>query len=269
MLDSSESVLSNLVYHQQTLSNDISLKDQLNILSYEKTFAKNNVTYTSDELMIVPYTQESTQDSEDTQETEETETIEKNGKKIYIYNTHQTEGYQDGETVMDAAVVLADELESYGYEVVLETNDFTSYCSENGLTYNDLYTVSNKYMNDALVKYGGFDLLIDLHRDSVPREYTYVTIDGVSYAKSMMVIGGASQYATSATEISTTLTDNVNQIKDGIMKSVMTREGAYYNQYVCEGVILMECGSENNTFEEVQNSLKVIAQGIDQLMETR
>ena len=198
---------------------------------------------------------------------EKTNTTKKNGKKIYIYNTHQSEEYQGDKTVMDAATVLAEQLISYGYEVIVETNDFTKYCNEQGLTYNDLYMVSNKFLNDALVKYGGFDLIIDLHRDSVPREYTYVTIDGVSYAKTMMVIGGAAKYAQSSTQISKTITDNVNQIKNGIMKSVFTREGAYYNQYVCEGIVLMECGSENNTFEEVTNSIQVVAKGIHKMME--
>ncbi len=41
------------------------------------------------------------------------------------------------------------------------------------MTYDDAYLVSEKFMNDALVKYGGFDLCIDLHRDSVPRVYVY------------------------------------------------------------------------------------------------
>ena len=261
--------LSNFVYHQQPLSNDVSLKKQLNVLSYNTETEDKNVKTTSNELMIVPYTNQEVKVEEvvENKSEEKTNTTKKNGKKIYIYNTHQSEEYQGDKTVMDAAAVLAEQLISYGYEVIVETNDFTKYCNEQGLTYNDLYMVSNKFLNDALVKYGGFDLIIDLHRDSVPREYTYVTIDGVSYAKTMMVIGGAAKYAQSSTQISKTITDNVNQIKNGIMKSVFTREGAYYNQYVCEGIVLMECGSENNTFEEVTNSIQVVAKGIHKMME--
>lgn len=261
--------LTNFVYHQQTLSNDVSLKKQLNVLSYHMETENKNVKNTSDELMIVPYKNQEVKQEEvvESKNKENKETTKKNGKKIYIYNTHQSEEYQGKKTVMDAAVVLADQLTSYGFEVIIETNDFNKYCNEQGLTYNDLYLVSNKFLNDALVKYGGFDLMIDLHRDSVPREYSYVTIDNVDYAKTMMVIGGAAKYVQSSTKISKTITDNVNQIKNGIMKSVFTREGAYYNQYVCEGVVLMECGSENNTFEEVKNSIQIVAQGIHKMME--
>ena len=139
-----------------------------------------------------------------------------------------------------------------GYKVVLETNDFNAYCNTHGLTYNDLYTVSNKYLNDALVNYGGFDLCIDLHRDSVPRAYSYIKIGNKTYAKAMMVVAGSSSNVKSATKISTTLTDMVNKRKNGIMKHVMTRQEAYYNQYVHKGIVLMECGSDYNTFEEVK-----------------
>lgn len=41
----------------------------------------------------------------------------------------------------------------------------------------------------------------------------------------------------------------------------MTRE-AYYNQEVAKNIILMELGGDVNTFEEVSNSLDVIADGI-------
>ena len=189
-----------------------------------------------------------------------------NGKKIYIYNTHQSESYIGGNTVMDAAVVLSNHLKEKGYEVVLETNDFEQYCREHNLTYNDLYVVSNKYLNEALVHYGGFDLCIDLHRDSVPREYTYVTLDGKKYAKIMMVVGGSAKYVESVKKNSTTIINNVNKHKNGIMKNMMVRDIAYYNQEVCEGIILIECGSDHNTFDEVKRSLEYLAMGIDDFL---
>ena len=36
--------------------------------------------------------------------------------------------------------------------------------------------------------------------------------------------------------------------------------------YVHKGIVLMECGSDYNTFEEVKNTLGIVAQGIDELM---
>lgn len=268
--ESSEDFMHNLIYHQTVISQDISLKKQLNVWSYNEnlTLPKDEIKVetTSEDPLIVPKTATKKEQS-DTKKKDNYKAAKANGKKIYIYNTHQDEKYKGGKTVMDAAVILSGHLEKKGYKVVLETNDFNAYCNAHGLTYNDLYTVSNKYLNEALVNYGGFDLCIDLHRDSVPREYSYITIGNKAYAKAMMVVAGSSSNVKSATKISTTLTDMVNKRKNGIMKNVMTRQEAYYNQYVHEGIILMECGSDYNTFTEVKNTLAVVADGIDELMQ--
>lgn len=269
--ENSQDFMHNLIYHQQVVAQDISLKKQLNVWSYNEnlTLPKDEIKVetTLEDPMIVPgdNKQEKKENSSDAS-TDKKQNVPSNGKKIYIYNTHQDEKYQGGKTVMDAAVILAGHLEKKGYKVVLETNDFNAYCNTHGLTYNDLYTVSNKYLNDALVNYGGFDLCIDLHRDSVPRAYSYIKIGNKTYAKAMMVVAGSSSNVKSATKISTTLTDMVNKRKNGIMKHVMTRQEAYYNQYVHKGIVLMECGSDYNTFEEVKNTLGIVAQGIDELM---
>lgn len=255
-------ILHNFIYHPKIVSNDINLKEQLNVLTYNKNLTipqqEIEIETTYEKPMIVPNTIQKEEDLK--------KDIKSNGKRIYIYNTHQGEKYSDGKSVMDAAVILGKKLEEKGYKVVLETNDFEKYLNTHGLNYDDLYLVSNKYLNEALVNYGGFDLCIDLHRDSVPREYSYITIDGKSYAKSMMVIGGSSKNVNSATKISSILTDKINHNKNGIMKSVMTRDIAYYNQQVCEGVILMECGSDHNNFDEVKNTLEYISIGIDELL---
>lgn len=256
----SNDFMNKLVYRQQTIQQDLSLKKQLNVLSYNSnlTIPKEEIEIetTSETPMIVPRTSEK----------KVAKSPKKNGKKIYIYNTHQDEAYKGGKTVMDAAAILGKQLKNMGYEVILETNDFVAYRDSHHLTYNDAYAISNKYLSDALVNYGGFDLCIDFHRDSVPRNSSYLKIGKTSYAKSMMVVAGSSKNVKSATKISTTLTDNINKYKNGIMKSVMTRKEAFYNQFVHEGVILMECGSENNTFEEVNNTISIVAKGIDDLM---
>ncbi|MEG0346220.1 MAG: stage II sporulation protein P, partial [Erysipelotrichaceae bacterium] len=173
-----------------------------------------------------------------------------NKKKIYIYNTHQQEGYSDTGSVMEAAALLSNELVKLGYEVVLETNDFNKYANDNNLNYNQLYLVSSKYLNDAFVNYKGFDLVIDLHRDSIPRNLTYYTEGKLNYAKMMLVVGGLSDNSYDVTKTSATLTDIINKEHNGMMRSVMNRE-AYYNQQMFPKMILIELGSDANTFDEV------------------
>ena len=281
-----DDLLNNFVYKQKTINSSLSLKDSLNVLSYNSnlTIPKEDISEvetTQDNPSVVPKTtdeQKDTSQSKDdgknnkaessdkkTEEKSEDKKVKSTGKRVYIYDTHQDESYKGGKTVLDAAAILAQKLEDRGIKVVLETNDFIRYRDTHGLTYNESYVVSYKYLNEALVNYGGFDMCLDLHRDSIPREASYINIDGKNYAKGMFVVGGLGKNAKTATKLSTTLADTINAKKNGIMKGVMTRE-AYYNQEVAKNIVLMELGGDVNTFEEVSNSLDVIADGIHDVL---
>lgn len=284
MFSDSKTFISHLVYRQEPLQQNLSIKEHLNVLSYNSnlTLSEEEVTVetTQDHPSVVPQpdpaptpqetppVKEEEQPNNNPSGQTETPPVTSNGKKIYIYNTHQEEGYDGGQTVMDGAAILGKKLEEKGFKVILETNNFLEYRNTHGLTYNEAYKASYDYLNEALVNYGGFDLCIDFHRDSVPREASFISANGKNYAKAMMVVGGLSSNVETATATSSTLTDIVNHKLNGIMKGVMTRE-AYYNQQVHKDIILMEVGGDVNTFEEVTNTLDIIAEGIHELLMSR
>lgn len=185
-----------------------------------------------------------------------------NSPLIYIYNTHQNETYRGGESVYQAALYLAERLQQLGFQVVVESGDFQAYGRENGLDYNYSYQISRSFINDAIMEYGGFDYMIDFHRDAVPYESSIlVGEDGRTYAKLMCVVGGLGEYAYEIGKMASTISDNTNRYLPGIMKNTMTRE-AVYNQDLSESMILIENGSDTNSFEEVQNSLDILAKGL-------
>lgn len=186
-------------------------------------------------------------------------------KSIYIYSTHQQEAYIGDLTVYNASQILAEKLRIFGYTVVVEDGDFIKYGQENDMDYNMSYQVSRKFITDAIMNHAGFDLIIDFHRDSVPRESTYITVNGIDYAKMMCVIGGLTENAYEITKTASTLYDSCNALVNGIMKNTMTRE-AYYNQDMSSKMLLIEVGSDNNTFDEVKNSVDVLASGIAQIL---
>lgn len=247
------------IYESNITDQKVSIKDQLNLMKVNK-----NVTLSSQDITPIKIETGNYVDNSlpkvDTVVPKVT-----NGKRVYIYNTHQQEGYSDGKSVVDASVLLANKLQEEGIQVVYETNDFPTYLRNHGLDYNSSYKASYFYLNEALVNYGGFDLVIDFHRDSVPRESSYVNIDNKNYARMMFVVGGLGKNAPQITMISNQLTDLVNGIKNGVMKNPMARE-AYYNQEVTDKSILVEVGSDNNPFEEISNSTNLLAQAIIQYL---
>lgn len=244
-----ETLTSDIFEH--TISNySLSIKDQLNLMKI------------SDQLIM------STEEDAIINEKDETipikqETTTTINKKVYIYNTHQQEQYKEDKTVIDASVLLANTLSEKGIQVVYETNDMNLWLKENSLDYNYSYHASNYYIKKAIEQYGDFDLIIDFHRDALPRESTYINIDNVSYAKLMFVIGGLSKNVEPIASLANTMENLVQSNKAGIVKSSMIRE-AYFNQDISPKMLLVEVGSENNSFDEVENSTKVLAQAIIQ-----
>ncbi len=266
------------VYHQYELDESISIKDEMNLLSDH-----SDLTITDD--FQFEMTQDFDQDPSEESGQKETGSTDKKdsdpetkegekgkekpvdtGKKVYIYSTHQSEEYVGGQTVMDASAVLGNALEERGIHVVLETANFKEYLNAQGWDYNQSYRASYNYLNDALVNYGGFDLIIDLHRDAIPREASYLDANGKRYAKMMPVVGGLGKNAKVIEQEAAALSDIIDGKVRGIMRSTMVRE-AYYNQEVSERMMLIECGGNVNPFEEVENSMDVLAEGIyDYLM---
>ena len=200
------------------------------------------------------------EDSPKTDKDEQKEQKTTPKKRIYIYNTHQYEGYQS-HTVMDGARYLKVLLEQKGYEVIFEENDFEAYKRKNNMDLTETYPTSKIFMEQALKTYGNFDLIIDFHRDAIPREASFIEIDGKTYAKLMPVVGGVGKNAEATKKIASTLSDIMDAKYHGIMRSTMVRE-AYYNQEVTDHMILIECGGDVNTFEEVKNSMGILSEGI-------
>lgn len=247
------SYLSCAPFEYNAIIKEVSIKDRLNLLN-----VNDDVLYTDEQDTILVDTNFFESNDEVIQDSTDV-------KKVYIYNTHQSEEYADENTVIEASIYLANLLQEANIQVVYETNEIATYLNDHGLDYNDSYEASNYYLNEALVNYGGFDLVIDLHRDSIPRESTYVEIDGVAYAKMMFVVGNLSQHSEYITNLSNELKGLVDAQVSGVMKDAFSRE-SYYNQHVYQNMVLIEVGSNTNTYEEVLHSTELLAQAIIQYL---
>ena len=179
--------------------------------------------------------------------------------RIYLYNTHQSEEYIDGITIKEVTSSFAQMLRSEGFEVVFETADFLEQLHLQNKQYNQLYTISRVYLEEALIHHGPFDLIIDVHRDSTTRSVSVIEQDGVEYARLMFVIGEKSENATQVRQWSQAYTDKMNQSFPGIMREPFSRQ-SQYNQDVSDKMLLLEVGSDQNTSSEALRSLRVLVE---------
>ena len=189
---------------------------------------------------------------------------QQNGKSIYIYNTHQGEEYAS-QSVKEGSRYLMQLLQNKGYDVNYETTDFELYKTKNHIDYAYSYTVSKKYLNKALSKHGEYDLVIDFHRDSIKKSLSTITVDHKNYAKLMFVVGKSSEHYPAVKKRCEKLSSMLNQKIPKICRGVYIKQ-SHYNQGTTDNMMLIEVGANQNTFEEVQNSLNILALVLDEYL---
>lgn len=185
---------------------------------------------------------------------------------IYIYNTHQTEGYNYEKldhtvkpTVQFASYILKDYLNDYSIESVVETSSIKKYLDEHNLQYNYSYEASRYYLKNIKDKYPSIEYFIDLHRDSSKINKTLYEKDKVRYARILFVVGMKHSNSASNLEFVTELNNMLNDKYKGISRGIYKREDARFNQDMSNRCILIELGGVDNTLEEINNSLGVVS----------
>ena len=179
--------------------------------------------------------------------------------KVYIYNTHNREEYNGG-SVVDAANKLKEELRNYNIDATVETKDIVGEVKAKNLAYKDTYKITRELvtskMNENIVLY------IDLHRDSVKREFTTAQVDNKSYAKMLFVVGGKHDTYKENYQVCDEINKYVKNDNNAFSRGILVRKSSSYNQDLASNIILIELGSQDNTIEEVNNTIGVLANAL-------
>lgn len=170
---------------------------------------------------------------------------------VYIYNTHQSEEYSNY-NVYDASLYLSDLLSKYNINTLVEHTNINDAINVRGYTYRDSYKVTRELMQDKIDK---FDLLIDFHRDSSNKNIT--TYD--KYAKIMFVVGGKHETYLNNYQVAEELNDLLKLENENLSRGIFVRKSSSYNQDLGSNILLIEVGGVENTKEEINNTLEVLA----------
>lgn len=188
--------------------------------------------------------------------------------RVYIYNTHPKEQYlgeekyELGNNVLQASILLQEELNKLGIPTIVEERNATQYINENNLNFDDSYIATRTFLEDKLKKYN-FDLIIDLHRDAVSETLTTTTIDGKEYAKIMFV--NNINYEENVA-IANKLNDIIKNKNESLTRGIYKKYVDNFNQDLNSNVILLELGGNYNKMEEVENTIKILAESIKELL---
>ena len=190
--------------------------------------------------------------------------------RVYIYNTHDSEKYiENDKGVYDASYIMKEKLDNLGIPTLIEPSRVSEYISKNKIDYNLSYTVSRNYIVSTLNTYPDIELVIDLHRDAVDRPYSYVELNNKSYAKIMFVQGIKYDNYEHNMDLAKSISDEISKNYPGVSKGIMTKPVSIFNQDLNKNSILIELGTNNNTWEEVNNSIDVLVDAIRRVLDAK
>lgn len=197
---------------------------------------------------------------------EEKTVKEEESPLIYIYNSHQTEEYQSSSyaefsinpTVVMNDYILEDIFNKNGYKTLVEERSIKEVLNNNKWKYVNSYKASRIFLEDVIVKNPSLKYFIDVHRDSLKRDKTTITIDGKDYAKIIFLIGTDNSNYQSNLDLTERINNKLNEYYPGLSKGIYKKGGegvnGVYNQDFSPNTILVEMGGYENTTNEVLNT---------------
>lgn len=207
----------------------------------------------------------------------------KKGPKVLLYHTHSQEAFKNSTpgdvntTIVGAGRKLSKLLnEKYGIETLHHEG---IYDMENGrVDRSKAYERSKPVIRNILKENPSIEVVIDLHRDGVREDTHLVTeIDGKPVAKVMFFNG------LSRTRSNGNLTKFGNPyIKDNLAFSLQMKlaaekmypgfsrkiylKGYRYNMDMMPKTLLIECGAQTNSVEEIQNAMDYLAETLNYVL---
>ncbi len=197
---------------------------------------------------------------------------------VYIYSTHQGEGYGGGvfaehditPTVMMASYRLREELNKKGIPTLVETTSISDIIKTNGWDYNSTYRVSRMLMENAKASHPTLEYFIDFHRDAIPYQSSIIEYNEKVYAKIMFVIGTDHENSQENINLATQISDLLNKRVPGISRGLYyigNREvNGVYNQDFSPKALLFEVGANYNKISEVNNTVMVLADALKEVI---
>lgn len=189
---------------------------------------------------------------------------------VYIYNSHQLENYNNSSleiygitpNVLMASYLLKEKLNQKGISTIVEDTNLTEFLELNNWNYSYAYRASRIFMLDKQNTYKSLKYYIDIHRDSVGKELSTITINDKTYARILFVVGLEHQNYQKNLALANEINALFDKYYKGLSRGVLKKEGpnvdGIYNQDISQNVMLIEVGGVDNNIDEVLNTINAI-----------
>lgn len=196
---------------------------------------------------------------------------------IYLYNTHQTEEYSNSDmpyninpTVTINNYIMKEVFEKNNFKTLVEERSIKDILNINSWNYAASYKASRIYMEDAKKNNTSLKYFIDIHRDSLKKDRTSITINEKNYAKMLFIVGLEHETYQQNLNFTEQINNKINELYPGLSKGIYKKSGTgvngIYNQDFAPYTILIEIGGQDNTVEEVMNTSLAISNIISEVI---
>ncbi|WP_410982296.1 stage II sporulation protein P [Bacillus cereus] len=217
---------------------------------------------------------------------EKKEPAQTTGKRqvAFIYHSHSWESYlpllnltnnpnanKATSSVTNISIFgdrFREQLENEGIGAVLDKTDVGKRLISRGLNDTSSYKMSREIVQEAMAGNKELQYFFDLHRDSARKNVTTKAIGDKSYAKLAFVIGKGNKNYAQNLQLATALHEAINKKYPGVSRGVIQKGfqtgNGVYNQDLSGQAILIEVGGVDNTSEELNRSIDVLAKAFSE-----
>ena len=125
-------------------------------------------------------------------------------------------------------------------------------------------------MEEAKKENESLKYFIDIHRDSLPKDKTTISINGKNFAKVLFIVGLENSNYKENLYFTEKINNKINEKYEGLSKGIYNKEGpgvnGVYNQDFSPYTILIEVGGEENNVEEVMNTMIEVSKIISEVI---
>lgn len=195
---------------------------------------------------------------------------------VLILHTHTTESYNpDDLPNKNFSIDLNTTVAKIGTALSYELENTYGISTIHDLTIHDLpkrlgaYEKSRPTVEKYLKKYPSLKLIVDLHRDGEVNRNSYTaTIGKDKYARIMFVAGIKFKDHEKYNKTTQRLESVFDYLYPGFSRGIDYKNGTY-NQDLNPNMVLIEVGTNDNSFDEAMNSTEVIAKTIAKYLNSK
>lgn len=206
--------------------------------------------------------------------------------KVLLYFTHNYEAFEpvtkakngkiaashQSENIVKFGEKLKTQLDFNGVSTDILPVDNQLEMQKKNIHYSRSYKAIRPYVEKRLQE-EKYDLIIDLHRDSVGAKATTMEHEGEKYAKVLFVVGVDHPSFKQNQQKVELIKNEMEQLVPGITRNIMLKGKSLgdgkYNQDLDPSVILIELGGVGNQEDELNRTVSVIAKATASVLSQR